>query len=67
MGVEIAGGDESGYARHLLEVGEGKVPVVHTLRQHKIRLKDKFWIPFRRHWTAHRLRIPRLGTQLHKS
>ena len=56
MGIEIASGDESGFAMdtrgytHLLKVSEGKVSVVHTLRQNKIRLKE-LCLSFRQHWT----------------
>ncbi|XP_072013683.1 uncharacterized protein [Amphiura filiformis] len=42
MRVAIAGGDERDYAKHLLDVGEGTIPVDSTLGQHKIKIKDEF-------------------------
>ncbi|XP_072025234.1 ATP-dependent DNA helicase pif1-like [Amphiura filiformis] len=42
MRVAMAGGDECDYAKHLLDIGEGKVPVDYKLGKHKIRIKDEF-------------------------
>ncbi|XP_014673789.1 PREDICTED: uncharacterized protein LOC106814041 [Priapulus caudatus] len=42
MRVALAGGDERDYANYLLDIGEGKVPIDHTLGKHKIIIKDEF-------------------------
>ena len=42
MRVALAGGDQRNYASHLLDVGEGKIPIDDTLGKHKIRIRDEF-------------------------
>ena len=42
MRVQLTGGDYSKFADHLLEIGEGRVPVVTDLGMYKIKLNDEF-------------------------